>query len=113
MGCRHNMKPFLKWLGNKYSILDRIKSTLPVGSRLIEPFVGSGAVFLNTDYSNYLLADINEDLISLFNFVKEDADEFIHYAKEFFVAENNDPEVYYKYRELFNCTKDKKLEFIP
>lgn len=68
------MKPFLKWLGNKYAIIDRIKATLPTGSRLIEPFLGSGTVFLNTDYSDYLLADINGDLIDLFTVVKGEGD---------------------------------------
>ncbi|EEP60240.1 DNA adenine methylase, partial [Sulfurihydrogenibium yellowstonense] len=50
------MRPFLKWAGNKYKIVEDIKRLLPVGNRLIEPFVGSGAVFLNTDYKSYLLA---------------------------------------------------------
>jgi DNA adenine methylase len=39
------MKPFLKWAGGKYRLIDRIQSALPAGNRLIEPFVGSGAVF--------------------------------------------------------------------
>ncbi|HBT98926.1 MAG TPA: DNA adenine methylase, partial [Sulfurihydrogenibium sp.] len=60
------MRPFLKWAGNKYKIVEDIKRLLPVGNRLIEPFVGSGAVFLNADYKSYLLADINEDLINLY-----------------------------------------------
>jgi site-specific DNA-adenine methylase len=42
----HKMKPFLKWAGGKYRIVDRIQKRLPRGKRLIEPFVGSGAVFL-------------------------------------------------------------------
>ncbi|HWQ76130.1 MAG TPA: DNA adenine methylase, partial [Syntrophomonas sp.] len=47
------MRPFLKWPGNKYRIIEAIKGRLPVGKRLVEPFVGSGAVFLNTDYERY------------------------------------------------------------
>jgi DNA adenine methylase len=58
------MKPFLKWAGGKYRILNHIKGVLPAGKRLIEPFAGSGAVFLNTDYDTYLLADANPDLIT-------------------------------------------------
>jgi DNA adenine methylase len=49
------MKPFLKWAGNKYQIINRIREVLPSGKRLIEPFAGSCAVFLNTDYSSNLL----------------------------------------------------------
>ena len=45
------MKPFLKWAGNKYQIIHRIKKELPEGrQRLIEPFVGSGALFLGGQY---------------------------------------------------------------
>ncbi|MFX6803955.1 DNA adenine methylase, partial [Acinetobacter baumannii] len=48
------MKPFLKWAGSKYRLLSTIQQLLPKGQRLIEPFVGSGAVFLNLDFSDYL-----------------------------------------------------------
>jgi DNA adenine methylase len=39
------MKPFLKWAGGKYRLVDKIKALLPEGKRLIEPFMGSGSVF--------------------------------------------------------------------
>ncbi|HEY0720668.1 MAG TPA: DNA adenine methylase, partial [Gammaproteobacteria bacterium] len=42
------MRPFLKWAGNKYRLVERIVVDLPEGKRLVEPFVGSGALFLNT-----------------------------------------------------------------
>ncbi|MCP3675531.1 MAG: DNA adenine methylase, partial [Gammaproteobacteria bacterium] len=61
------MRPFLKWAGGKFLLTERIKGLLPSGKRLIEPFIGSGAVFLNTDYERYLLGDINPDLINLYN----------------------------------------------
>lgn len=58
MPGQNNMtKPFLKWAGNKFRIIETIRTMLPQGSRLVEPFAGSGAVFLNTDYERYLLAD--------------------------------------------------------
>jgi DNA adenine methylase len=45
------IRPPLKWAGGKYQILEQIKKALPPGNRLIEPFVGSGVVFLNTNSS--------------------------------------------------------------
>ncbi|HBZ75683.1 MAG TPA: DNA adenine methylase, partial [Leclercia adecarboxylata] len=51
-------RAFLKWAGGKYPLLDDIKQRLPAGECLVEPFVGAGSVFLNTDYSRYILADI-------------------------------------------------------
>jgi DNA adenine methylase len=76
VAARH--RPFLKWAGNKYQILENIKAILPHGNRLIEPFVGSGAVFLNTNYGEYLLADNNEDLINLFLILKREGEPFIN-----------------------------------
>jgi len=68
------IRPFLKWAGGKYRLLERIKTQLPSGNRLIEPFVGSGAVFLNTDYDKYLLGDINPDLINLYGCLKDEGE---------------------------------------
>ena len=56
-------RAFLKWAGGKYGLVEDIQRHLPPAKRLIEPFVGAGSVFLNTDYEEYLLADINKDLI--------------------------------------------------
>lgn len=104
------MKPFLKWAGNKYSIIERIKAVLPAGSRLIEPFAGSAAVFLNTDFEEAVLSDINADLINLYQYLKRDGDAFIRYCNSFFVKEMNDSDTYYLFRRLFNTTGDMRLK---
>lgn len=60
-------RPFLKWAGGKFSLLSELDKHIPAGLRLIEPFVGGGSVFLNSDkHANFLLADINADLINLY-----------------------------------------------
>ena len=104
------MKPFLKWAGNKYKIVDRIKELLPPGNRLVEPFVGSGALFLNSDYPSYLLTDANADLITLYRHLQEEGEEFIEYCRPFFVPENNVKERYYEFRTEFNQTSDSRLK---
>jgi len=104
------MKPFLKWAGNKYQIVDRIKEQLPVGKRLIEPFVGSGAVFVNTDYEAYLLADANGDLIQLYQYLQNEGDAFIAYSRQFFVPENNIKTQFYHFRAEFNNTADTRYK---
>ena len=78
-------RAFLKWAGGKYPLLDDIKRHLPKGECLVEPFVGAGSVFLNTDFSRYILADINSDLISLYNIVKMRTDEYVEEARELFL----------------------------
>ncbi|WHW83075.1 adenine-specific DNA-methyltransferase [Citrobacter freundii] len=90
----------------KYPLLDDIKRHLPQGECLIEPFVGAGSVFLNTDFSRYILADINSDLISLYNIVKTRTDEYVQASRELFMPETNQAEVYYRFREEFNASQD-------
>ncbi|KMV32673.1 MULTISPECIES: adenine-specific DNA-methyltransferase [Franconibacter] len=99
-------RAFLKWAGGKYPLLDEIKRHLPEGECLIEPFVGAGSVFLNTDYSSYILADINSDLISLYNTVKDRPDDYVNEARLLFTSSNNQSEVYYQLREEFNQSAD-------
>ena len=57
-------RAFLKWAGGKYGLVEDIQRHLPPARKLVEPFVGAGSVFLNTDYDQYLLADINPDPVS-------------------------------------------------
>ena len=99
-------RAFGKWAGGKYPLLDDIKRHLPQGECLIEPFVGAGSVFLNTDFSRYILADINSDLISLYNIVKTRTDEYVQASRELFMPETNQAEVYYRFREEFNASQD-------
>ena len=105
-------KPFLKWPGGKFRIIGRIQTHLVKGKRLVEPFVGSGAVFLNADYDEYLLADTNPDLINLYQILKKEGQSFIDDCRPYFCETNNDAEIYYEYRALFNETNDVRLKSI-
>jgi DNA adenine methylase len=101
------LRPFLKWAGNKLRIIERVKRRLPAGKRLVEPFVGSGAVFLNTEYDRYLLCDSNRDLITLYTLLKEEGSDFIASLRPLFSERNNSPERYYALREEFNRCNDQ------
>lgn len=104
MKKQNNIRPFLKWAGNKYRIIERIQRLLPEGNRLLEPFTGSGAVFLNTDYDSYLLTDNNPDLINIYQHLKDEGQDFIRYCKRFFGDRYNSEDCYYKRRVEFNKT---------
>lgn len=104
------MKPFLKWAGGKFRVMPQIQNVLPQGKRLIEPFLGSGAVFMNTDYDEYLLGDSNPDLINLFLQLQNEGQDFVEYAESFFTAETTTEESYYAFRERFNNTTDVRLK---
>jgi DNA adenine methylase len=81
---------------------------LPKGRCLVEPFVGGASVFLNTDYRNYVLGDINPDLINLYRVVSRTPDELINLARDLF-RHRNDAENYLKIRALFNKPQGKRL----
>ena len=97
-----NIRPFLKWAGGKTLLVDKITHHLGEGSRLIEPFVGSGAVFLNTDFDRYLLADNNQDLIDVYNHLKNKKQQFIDSVSQYFTEKYNHADQYYAIREYFN-----------
>jgi DNA adenine methylase len=88
--------------------VERIRRILPEGKRLIEPFAGAAAVFMNTDYASALLSDSNADLISLYSVLKEEGEQFARYCGSLFVPENNVPEAYYALRDEFNSTHNKR-----
>jgi DNA adenine methylase len=99
-------RAFLKWAGGKFSLIDAITAQLPDAKKLIEPFVGAGSVFLNTNYSQYLLNDINPDLINLYTILQVQAEQYIVDSASLFVAENNNADCYYALREKFNQSTD-------
>lgn len=99
-------RAFLKWAGGKYGLVEDIQHHLPEGRKLVEPFVGAGSVFLNTDFDQYLLADINPDLINLYNLLKEFPDLFISEAQRFFEPHMNDKQTYLGIRADFNQSDD-------
>ena len=102
------MRSALKWAGGKKKVINDIASLLPSRGkkRLVEPFVGGGSVFLNLDFDEYLLVDLNQDLISLFNIIKNQPTQFISDAEKFFNGNNNKPEKYYAIRSQFNQSTD-------
>lgn len=96
-------RPFLKWAGGKYSLLPDLYQLIPAGKRLIEPFVGGGSVFLNSDkHVSFLLADVNTDLINLYQMLAVVPGAVIRHARVMFDRLNN-AESYAALRDEFNA----------
>ncbi|EHK1060790.1 DNA (cytosine-5-)-methyltransferase [Salmonella enterica] len=96
-------RPFLKWAGGKYSLLPDLYQLIPAGMRLIEPFVGGGSVFLNSDkHACFLLADVNTDLINLYQMLAVVPGAVIRHARVMFDRLNN-AESYTALRDEFNA----------
>jgi DNA adenine methylase len=99
-------RAFLKWAGGKFGLVEEIQRHLPEAQLLVEPFVGAGSIFLNTDYERYILADINPDLVNLYNLLKDNPQLYISEARRWFTPENNRKEVFLDVRKQFNQTDD-------
>lgn len=96
-------RPFLKWVGGKRRLLSHIIPALPIGTRLIEPFVGGGSVFLNANgFDRYLLGDSNKHLINLYKTAVEHPQELVKVARTFFHDEYMSPDRYLEVRHAFN-----------
>ncbi len=102
-------KPFLKWPGNKHGLAAELCKSLPPGRRLIEPFVGSGAVFLSNAhrYDRFLVADINPDLIALFKLLQGEGEDFIDECARLFSKHTNQEDAYYRLRSEYNTVTDR------
>lgn len=100
-------RPFLKWAGGKSKLAARISEVLPKASCLVEPFVGAGSIFLNTDFDHYVLCDINPDLINTFSQLKNQPSQFIADAQALFVPANNTDAMFRQLKAKFNSTSDK------
>jgi len=107
-------KSFLKWAGGKTQSLKIILAEVYCDiefleaqkiSKFVEPFVGSGVVFLNVEAEEYIINDINSDLINVYNTLKSDGEYYIKEAKNVF-SKAVDETSFYELRETFNESKD-------
>lgn len=105
-GTASHRKPFLKWAGGKQRIVGSILPLLPKTGRYFEPFIGSGAVYLNMPQEECFLSDVNGDLVELYRHLQKDGEAFIEECRGFFCPECNVRERYYELRDEFNTTSD-------
>lgn len=110
-------KPFLKWAGGKGQLLEQISTFLPPElstgkiKRYIEPFAGSGAVFIYLSQlypiDEYYIFDINPELILAYKTIKTDVTQLIDQleniqTKYLSLDEERRKEYYYETRTKFN-----------
>lgn len=99
-------RPFLKWAGGKAKLAERIAQVLPKASILVEPFVGAGSIFLNTDYEHYVLCDVNADLINTFTQLQQQPKAFVADLAGLWPDNNTDAK-FRALKERFNTTTDQ------
>ena len=94
--------PILKWAGGKSRSLEYLLDYFDPADVFVEPFLGSGAVFINTLYPRYILADTNVDLINTYCIVKEQPEKFIEELRPLWTLEMKNKEAYLEIRDEFN-----------
>lgn len=93
-------KPFVKWVGGKRQLLKQFRLMDlyppdhfdPTKNSYFEPFVGGGAVFFDLLPEKAYLSDLNSELVTTYNVIKNDVDSLIlklkkyKYDKDFFLT---------------------------
>lgn len=92
-------RPFVKWVGGKRQLLRQFRELglyppeafNPVRNTYYEPFAGGGAVFFDLLPQNAELSDLNKELVTAYNVIKNNVDELIGslnkhiYDKEYYL----------------------------
>ncbi len=101
------MKPLLKWAGGKARLAPRIEEAfgVPCRGRHLEPFIGSGAVFLwrraQGHVGEAILSDVNAKLVALHLATRDDPDGVIEELSRMPTTAGWESE-YYRIRDEFN-----------
>jgi len=101
----NKLKPFVKWAGGKTQFLEIINLLIPNNyNRLIEPFVGGGAVFLSLHSQQLIINDVNSELITTYQIIKEKPKELIKLLTEYEKKHNQEFYEQLKRQETKNLT---------
>ncbi|MDD6088416.1 MAG: DNA adenine methylase [Desulfovibrionaceae bacterium] len=88
--------PVVKWVGGKRQLLDSLLPLFPKKfTTYYEPFVGGGAVLFEIQPQNAVINDINHELISMYEVIRDNVEELISLLSEY----KNDSEMYYSVRD--------------
>lgn len=92
-------KTFIRWMGNKSKHLKYIIPYIPTDyDTYIEPFIGSGAVFLKLQPNKWIINDLNKDLINCWLSIKNNPEKIIElfeiFGQDFKKLSNNNKLLY-------------------
>lgn len=89
--------PVVKWVGGKRQLLGAITPLLPRRiSAYCEPFLGGGAVLFSIQPAQAIVNDLNGDLITVYQVIRDDVDALVESLK----AHRNTPEYFYAIRDM-------------
>lgn len=100
--------PFVKWVGGKRQLMSEIVNLLPKNIqdyKYTEPFIGGGAVLFHLQPKNAIINDFNEELINVYQVIKNNLDELIVDLKK----HKNESDYFYDIRGL---DRNKKFNLL-
>lgn len=92
------VSPILKWVGGKRQLIESIVPLIPEHTTYYEPFVGGGAVLFHTQPKKAVINDSNEELINIYQVIKEQPEELINLLESH--RDRNSQEYFYEVRSL-------------
>ncbi len=96
----------MKWAGGKRQLLPEIRKYVPKRiNTYYEPFIGAGAVLFDIQPKRAVINDINSELASVYNVIKNNVDELIEDLKK----HENDKDYFYEIRDLDRQEEYKNL----
>lgn len=99
---------FLKYPGSKKRTVEQLIELFGKGTRLVDAFCGSCALFQQSQYDEYLMCDKNPDVINLYRYAQADPDGLITALLDLFEQEPFSTKTYYRIRDAFNACTDIK-----
>ena len=66
-----SLKPIIKWSGGKKDEIKLFKKYIPTYETYIEPFIGGGSLYFHLCPEKSVIADVHNELICLYNSIKE------------------------------------------
>lgn len=120
-------KPFIKWVGGKSQLIEQLTRLMPADFdkwkdvTYIEPFVGGGAMLFHMlqtypNITNAVINDINADLITCYQTIRENPNELIDALKEtqqeyYSLKTEEERKVFFlKTRDIYNEKKLNPIE---
>lgn len=106
------LKPFVKWVGGKRQLLDRLKAGLPEYNVYHESFVGGGALFFDLAPQQAFISDTNPHLVNTYQAIKYSVDKLIELLN--IHGEKSSKDYYYSLRgqRTLNNPVERAARFI-
>ncbi len=110
--------PFVKWVGGKRQLMLELLKNMPESyNRYFEPFIGGGALFFELQPDNAYISDTNEELINLYQVVRDNVYELIsdlnkHSVSKDYFLELRNIDRSPKYKNLSNVERASRFIYL-